>query len=115
MKKLYYTLFILSCLIIGTAARPNATTGTFSGEVQNSWTIGIPNVEVTDVERNSGAITDWGGEFSYSRMNMLEGSIENVLFSFEHPDYQILEDEFPIKAGYEGYYEIPLTSLNSTR
>jgi len=115
MKKLYYILFILSSLIIGIAANINPTTGIFSGEVQDSWTIGIPDVEVIDVVRSSGVTTDWGGEFSYARVNMQAGTIDNVLFSFKHPGYKTLTDEFPIKAGYEGYYEIPLTEVNPTR
>jgi len=72
MKKLYYTLFILSSLIIGTAAiAVSESVGTVIGEVEEvsdfGWggTSGVSGVIVWNQDKEEGTVTDWGGEFTY--------------------------------------------------
>jgi len=103
MKKLYYTLFILSSLIIGTAADSyDSTVGIVTGEVEKGGllgTIGIQYVLVQDRTTLEYAITNWSGRFEFRHENMEPYSNYDCTLYFSKDGYYEFSRSLIIQGG----------------
>ena len=101
MKKLYYTLFILSSLIIGTAAIQSSTTCTVHGTVQDANGNPLGQVTVLDKGIDAGTATTSSGNYTYVRAGMTANQVIVTTFEYSKTDYSTYSKVVGLNTGSE--------------